>query len=78
MKPRISLITLGVADLNRALAFYREGLGWPSAGIVGQEFEHGAVAFFNLAGGLMGAGGSGPWQRPAGDARQPDRRRIGA
>ncbi|TMV80450.1 VOC family protein [Thioclava sp. BHET1] len=52
MKPRISLITLGVADLDRALAFYREGLGWPSKGIVGTEFEHGAVAFFDLAGGL--------------------------
>jgi uncharacterized protein len=52
MKPRISVITLGVADLERSLAFYRDGLGLPSEGIVGREFEHGAVAFFDLAGGL--------------------------
>ena len=52
MKPRISVLTLGVDDLDRALAFYRDGLGLPTAGIVGREFEHGAVAFFDLAGGL--------------------------
>lgn len=52
MKPRISLITLGVDDLERALAFYRDGLGLPTPGIVGTEFEHGAVVFFALSGGL--------------------------
>ena len=52
MKPRISVLTLAVADLERALAFYRDGLGLPTEGIVGREFEHGAVAFFNLSGGL--------------------------
>src|SRR5262245_16463234 len=52
MKPRVSFITLGVDDLPRALAFYRDGLGWPTEGIVGQEFEHGAVAFFDLQPGL--------------------------
>lgn len=52
MKPRISVLTLGVADLERSLAFYRDGLGLPTEGIVGREFEHGAVAFFTLAGGL--------------------------
>lgn len=52
MQPRISVLTLGVADLERALAFYRDGLGLPTQGIVGREFEHGAVAFFDLAGGL--------------------------
>ena len=52
MKPRISVITLGVADLERSLLFYRDGLGLPTEGIVGREFEHGAVAFFDLAGGL--------------------------
>ncbi|TFZ07692.1 VOC family protein [Ramlibacter humi] len=52
MKPRISLITLGVDDLERALSFYRDGLGLQTPGIVGTEFEHGAVAFFELAGGL--------------------------
>ena len=50
MKPRISFITLGVDDLERALAFYRDGLGWPTRGIVGSEFEHGAVAFFDCEG----------------------------
>lgn len=53
MKPRITILTLGVADLERSLAFYRDGLGWQSDGIVGQEFEYGAVAFFNLQNGLM-------------------------
>jgi uncharacterized glyoxalase superfamily protein PhnB len=52
MKPRITLITLGVNDLKKALAFYRDGLGFPSDGIVGTEFEHGAVAFFDLQSGL--------------------------
>src|SRR5690348_13770542 len=52
MKPRVTLITLGVDDLERALRFYRDGLGWPSEGIVGRQFEHGAVAFFDLAPGI--------------------------
>lgn len=52
MKPHITVITLGVDDLERAVAFYRDGLGWPTQGIVGTEFEHGAVAFFNLQPGL--------------------------
>lgn len=52
MKPRITLITLGVDDLERAVRFYRDGLGLRTDGIVGQEFEHGAVAFFQLEGGL--------------------------
>ena len=52
MNPRLSLITLGVADLQRALTFYRDGLGLPTEGIIGQEFEHGSVVFFPLSGGL--------------------------
>jgi hypothetical protein len=52
MKPRISLLTIGVDDLERAVAFYRDGLGLPTKGIVGREFEHGAVAFFDLQAGL--------------------------
>jgi uncharacterized protein len=51
MKPRITLITLGVDNLERSLAFYRDGLGLATPGIVGREFEHGAVAFFDLEGG---------------------------
>ena len=52
MKPLITLITLGVDDLERALRFYRDGLGLATEGITGTEFEHGAVAFFDLEGGL--------------------------
>jgi len=52
MNPRITLITLGVDDLERSLRFYRDGLGLKSDGIVGAEYEHGAVAFFDLDGGL--------------------------
>jgi catechol 2,3-dioxygenase-like lactoylglutathione lyase family enzyme len=52
MQARVTLITLCVDDLQRALAFYRDGLGLPTQGIVGEQFEHGAVAFFELAGGL--------------------------
>jgi catechol 2,3-dioxygenase-like lactoylglutathione lyase family enzyme len=52
MKPRITLITIGVDDLERSLRFYRDGLGLKTEGIVGTEFEHGAVAFFDLQAGL--------------------------
>lgn len=52
MKPRITLITLGVDDLERAVRFYRDGLGLKTEGIVGTEFEYGAVAFFDLQAGL--------------------------
>lgn len=52
MKPRITLLTLGVDDLERAVAFYRDGLGFATKGIVGREIENGAVAFFKLDGGL--------------------------
>jgi catechol 2,3-dioxygenase-like lactoylglutathione lyase family enzyme len=52
MTPHLSFITLGVDDLERAVAFYRDGLGLATPGIVGREFEHGAVAFFKLQGGL--------------------------
>ena len=48
MKPRITVLTLGVDDLERSLRFYRDGLGLPTRGIVGTEFEHGAVVFFDL------------------------------
>ncbi len=49
MEPRITLITLAVDDLDRAVAFYRDGLGWPTEGVVGTEILDGAVAFFDLA-----------------------------
>jgi catechol 2,3-dioxygenase-like lactoylglutathione lyase family enzyme len=53
MKPRITILTLGVNDLDAALAFYRDGLGLATEGIVGQEFAYGAVAFFPLQPGLV-------------------------
>jgi len=59
MKARISFITLAVGDLERSVAFYRDGLGWPTEGIVGREFHDqvtdadGTIAFFALDGGLM-------------------------
>lgn len=49
MEPRITLITLGVADLPRSVAFYRDGLGWPTSYKDGDE-----VAFFNLLGTKLG------------------------
>ena len=52
MQPRITLLTLCVDDLQRAVRFYRDGLSLPTQGIVGEQFEHGAVAFFDLAFGL--------------------------
>ena len=52
MQPRITVITLAVDDLERAATFYRDGLGLKTEGIVGAEFEHGAVAFFSLQVGL--------------------------
>jgi catechol 2,3-dioxygenase-like lactoylglutathione lyase family enzyme len=48
MKPRITVLSIGVDDLEKALIFYRDGLGFPTQGIIGQEFEHGAVVFFDL------------------------------
>jgi hypothetical protein len=59
MEPRIHVITLAVDDLDRALAFYRDGLGLESPGVIGTEFEGddttpaGAAAMFQLRGGLI-------------------------
>lgn len=48
MKPQINVITLAITDLERSLAFYRDGLNLPTDGIVGTEFEDGAVVFFKM------------------------------
>ncbi|MBI2057859.1 MAG: VOC family protein [Candidatus Yanofskybacteria bacterium] len=48
MKQRITVLTLGVDDLKKSLKFYRDGLGLKTDGIVGEEFEYGAVVFFDL------------------------------
>ena len=59
MEPRIDVITLAVADLERALAFYRDGLGLESRGVIGTEFvgdeiePNGAIAMFELHGGMI-------------------------
>ena len=48
MKPRISMITLGVDDLERSVRFYRDGLGFP------QLESSPGVAFFTLNGTWLG------------------------
>ncbi|MBE7464099.1 MAG: VOC family protein [Planctomycetes bacterium] len=52
MQPRLTVITVCVEDLERALRFYRDGLGLPTPGIIGKEFEYGAVVFIDLQPGL--------------------------
>jgi hypothetical protein len=59
MRPRIHVVTLAVADLDRALTFYRDGMGFPTDGLIGTEFQgdegtpDGTTAVFQLDGGLM-------------------------
>ncbi len=53
MKQRINLLTLGVSDLNNSMKFYQEGFGWQTQGIVGTEYENGAVVMFELDKGRM-------------------------
>ncbi len=48
MKPRIKVITLSVSNLQQSLGFYRDGMGLATEGIIGTEFEDGAVVFFHL------------------------------
>jgi catechol 2,3-dioxygenase-like lactoylglutathione lyase family enzyme len=48
VQPRISMITLGVQDLERSVRFYRDGLGFP------QLESPPAVAFFTLNGSWLG------------------------
>jgi uncharacterized protein len=48
VEPRVSLLTLGVSDLKKAIAFYRDGLGWPKSEVGGDE-----VAFFKTGGVVM-------------------------
>ena len=52
MDARFAVLTLGVDDLERAYKFYHDGLGFPSKGIVGKEFENGEVAFFEMKNGV--------------------------
>jgi catechol 2,3-dioxygenase-like lactoylglutathione lyase family enzyme len=50
--PKITVLTLGVDDLEKSLRFYRDGLGFATEGIVGEQFEFGAVVFIQLQPGL--------------------------
>ncbi|WP_292393426.1 VOC family protein [Mesorhizobium sp.] len=58
MKPKIGVVTLGVDDLARSLAFYRDGLGLPTKGITAEDFKGddthpaGAIVMFHLEGDL--------------------------
>jgi uncharacterized glyoxalase superfamily protein PhnB len=52
MKQNISVLTLGVDHLEKSLNFYQNAFGWSTPGIIGTEFEHGAVVFFELVGGM--------------------------
>lgn len=69
MKARISVLTLGVANLERSVSFYRDGLGLATEGIIGTEYENGAVAFFRLQDGLQLA--LWPWTSIAADTGLP-------
>jgi len=53
MEPRFTIVTLGVDDLEKSFKFYHEGMGLASKGIIGKEFEHGDVAFFDLKNGMV-------------------------
>jgi uncharacterized protein len=58
VEPRIDVVTLAVADLERSLAFYRDALGFATSGITGTQFEGdgetpaGDVVMCRLEGGL--------------------------
>ena len=59
MEPRVDVITLAVEDLERALRFYRDGLGFESRGVIGTQWTdeesgaNGAIAVFKLESGLL-------------------------
>ncbi|WVT74977.1 VOC family protein [Sinorhizobium chiapasense] len=77
MKPRLKVLTLAVNDLERSLAFYRDGMGLPTQGIIGQEFEDGPVVFFHMGDDLILA--LFPAQSLAKDAKiSPTQVRLGA
>ncbi len=70
MKPRIKVLTLGISDLERSLTFYRDGMGLPTKGIIGTEFEDGAVVFIDMNDDLIRVlPGSG--RTPLGDRLDP-------
>ncbi|MBP2238225.1 catechol 2,3-dioxygenase-like lactoylglutathione lyase family enzyme [Sinorhizobium kostiense] len=77
MRPRLKVLTLAVDDLDRSLAFYRDGMGLPTKGIIGQDFEDGAVVFIHMNDDLILA--LYPAQSLAKDAKiDATRQRVGA
>lgn len=64
MDAYVSMITLGVGDLSRAVAFYRDGLGWPMSG-AGSDGE---VAFFHTGGAVIALWGRSALATDAGMA----------
>jgi uncharacterized protein len=59
VEPRVDVITLAVEDLERALRFYRDGLGFESRGVIGTQWTdeesgaNGAIAVFKFESGLL-------------------------
>ena len=53
MRPSFKVLTLAVSNLERSLRFYRDGLGLPTEGVIGTEYEGGAVVFFHMKGGTI-------------------------
>ena len=59
MEARINVIALAVGDLDRAVGFYREGLGLATSGVTGTDYEGdqvtpaGTVVMFHMAGGVV-------------------------
>lgn len=53
MKQRINIVTLGVNNLEKSMEFYQKGLGWKTKGIIGTEYENGAVVLFELDNGIV-------------------------
>lgn len=49
MSARISIVTLGVEDLDRSRRFYEEGLGWP----VSSDSVDGEIVFLRLDGTIL-------------------------
>src|SRR5512142_557097 len=76
MKSQLNVITIAVDDLEKSVAFYRDGLGLPTKGIIATEFKGtetepaGAVAFFELQGDLIFA--LYPRKELAKDAKVPN------
>lgn len=72
MEPRLSFITLGVADLGRAVRFYRDGLGFPTS-----YKEGDGIAFFRTGGVRLALYPRGPLAADIGPAVDPGKPGFG-